>query len=309
MEQVVPSETQISLIHSKSKRKKRKKSSNKHKKKPLAILPPPLKSRKRARQITTQFHHLTREIDDIEKSSMAVSEKKAKVLAIKKQLDNMGGRQAYQSASQLSTSFFNTSKWVIGQLIQMGCKPKRPKEYRWKVLEVGAINTTLLSCDWMDVDAIDLKSTHPDIKEMDFFDLKPEGKYDTVVSSMVINCVPGALRRGEMLRRYLMHLKPTGYLFLTLPRLCLNNSKFITYSLFKELLEVLGFEIVSTKESPKVAFFCCKVSSRVPEPSVGNSAVFVLQQPQHRSFLEPPPRINKSKKFKNTFAVCLDVHE
>ncbi len=48
----------------------------------------------------------------------------------------MGGRQAYQSASLLSVSFHNTSKWVTQQLDgRMGLRPGKG-ERPLRVLEV-----------------------------------------------------------------------------------------------------------------------------------------------------------------------------
>lgn len=50
---------------------------------------------------------------------------------------------------------------------------------------MGAINTQLLSCPWLDVRAIDLNSRHERIEQRDFFDLKPSGEFQVLVSSMV----------------------------------------------------------------------------------------------------------------------------
>lgn len=73
---------------------------------------------------------------------------------------------------------------------------------------------------------------------------------------MVINCLPTAKRRGEMLAGYRDHLRPGGHLFLMLPLLCLTKSTRTTRASFAETLEKLGFRIRETRESPKVAFFC-----------------------------------------------------
>lgn len=81
---------------------------------------------------------------------------------------------------------FQTSKWFLQSV-----RALRPDwrsltgDKRLRLLEVGAINTQLLRCPWLLVRAIDLNSQHPDIEEMDFFDLLPEPVYDFVVSSMV----------------------------------------------------------------------------------------------------------------------------
>jgi len=124
---------------------------------------------------------------------------------------------------------------------------------RLKVLEVGAINTTLLDCPLLSVDAIDLHSRHKRIQQRDFFNLQIDGRYDLVVSSMVLNSVPIPSKRGEMLIKYNHHLKRGGHLCLIIPRSCL-----MTYSSerFSNLLCLgLGFRIVVERESPKLAFY------------------------------------------------------
>lgn len=87
------------------------------------------------------------------------------------------------------------------------------------------------------------------------------------LSSMVINCVPTAKRRGEMLMGYHAHLRPGGHLFLMLPLLCLTNSKHTTRTSFVATLEKAGFRIQAARDSPKVAFFCA-TAVEVPQGNV-----------------------------------------
>lgn len=122
--------------------------------------------------------------------------------------------------------------------------------------QVGAINTQLLSCPWLDVRAIDLNSRHERIEQRDFFELQPAGEFQVLVSSMVLNCVPDAESRGRMLKLMYAHLQPGGHAFLMIPLLCLRNSKFMTYSRFVAILQAVGFAVKETKDSPKVSFFC-----------------------------------------------------
>lgn len=84
---------------------------------PLApsIRPAVMKSRKRARHVTTLFHRLTRDRDlALKRGDMD------DVKECDERLEEMGGREEYQRASQLSTSFHSTSKWVLGQLAHRG---------------------------------------------------------------------------------------------------------------------------------------------------------------------------------------------
>ncbi|KAG7391405.1 hypothetical protein PHYPSEUDO_004940 [Phytophthora pseudosyringae] len=227
--------------------------------KALHIAPPRMKSRRKARQVTTTFHRLTHELDRLKQQQPADAEaqkrRSERAAEINAQLEELGGREAYQDASILNTSFHRTSKWVFQLLTRFGTRPKA-KQPPLRVLEVGAINTQLLSCPWLDVRAIDLNSRHERIEQRDFFALQPAGEFQVLVSSMVLNCVPGADKRGEMLRLYREHLKEGGLLFLMLPLLCLRHSQFMTYARFTKILEAVGFRVRETKDSPKVAFFC-----------------------------------------------------
>lgn len=249
----------------KQAKRTRKTKSIKKTRKALHVAPPRIKSRRKARHVTTIFHRLTHELDRLEQQKPAnVEMRKQRIVEIKQQLTELGGRQAYQDASILSTSFHRTSKWVFQLLTRFELRPKA-KQPPLRVLEVGAINTQLLSCPWLNVRAIDLNSRHIRIEQCDFFGLKPAGEFQVVVSSMVLNCVPSADKRGQMLRLYRQHLKKGGLLFLMLPLLCLRHSQYMTYSRFTYILEAVGFRVRETKESPKVAFFCLERTESVNE--------------------------------------------
>lgn len=206
--------------------------------------------------MTTDFHRLTHELDGVKKDArLGADERRTRVAELTARIDAIGGRAAYQDASILSTSFHRTSKWVFQLLTRLGRRPQA-KQPPLRLLEVGAINTQLLSCPWLDVRAIDLNSRHDKIEQCDFFSLSPEGEFQVIVSSMVLNCVPDPTSRGRMLQLYYEHLKPGGLLFLMIPLLCLRYSKFMTYDRFVQILEAVGFRLRETKDSPKVSFFC-----------------------------------------------------
>ena len=177
-----------------------------------------MKSRRKARFVTSQYHSIRNEITAIEKDDdiLAIDkERKKKVLDEK--LIAIGGVDKYQQASIISTSHFKTSRWVVTTLEALGLNPSTRKassgsalEYatssskgnavvgsttetscthhrssKLKVLEVGAINIQLQQCRWLDVRAIDVNSQHPSIEECDFFDVTPIAEFDAVVCSMV----------------------------------------------------------------------------------------------------------------------------
>ena len=333
----------------KSGKKRSKKS-----KAPVPLAPPSaMKSRKVARVTTTLFHQYTRERDAAQKRGDA-----AAVAAAERKIEEIGGREAYQKASQLNTSHHSTSKWVIGVLGGQGWlqgiagadetivmedkkkssgvaesaaslssrKNKVPKR-NVRLLEVGAINRELLDASTktrqrkiddktnetaeervyrLDVRAIDLRSSMIGIEEADFLqlplvDADPYQRYDAIVCSMVINCVPNAPDRGRMLALLYHQLRPSGLCFLTLPRLCLNQSRYVTTDLFRSMLtDGVGFELVKERESPKVAFFVL----RRPDEAVGTAKWRRLD-----SQFTKKPVVNKAKKFRNEFGVVLDEEE
>jgi hypothetical protein len=165
-------------------------------------------------------------------------------------------RTKYQQASALLTNVHKTtSKFVFRTITKLNLCPKR-HEPKLKTLEVGAVNTQLVDSSFLSVNAIDLKSRHPLIKEQDFFKLKPEGQYDLVVLAMVLNCVPSAKFRGIMLQNCRLHLKQDGLLFLILPSRCFPDNKREEFE--REIMLPLGFEVVLKESSPKVVSTCFK---------------------------------------------------
>lgn len=304
---------------------------NKSKKlKAIPLAPPPMKSRKRARVVTTLFHKYTRERDEALHAGDS-----DKVKELEQKIDDMGGRQEYQRASQLNTSIFSTSKWVMSVLHKLNLLPRgislhgqqpttnppiknestsndngvnfRPI----KLLEVGAINTQLLDAADnpklnLEVKAIDLQSSHEErIEEKDFF-LLPlldgsdvHKRYDVIVCSMVINCVTTPEDRGKMLFLLKRHLRPGGICFLTLPLLCLMQSQYMSKGYFNRLLtEAAGFQLLANKETPKIAFY---VLSRSLTDHVDNSFEDCLQTINNQ--WKHVPTLNRGKKYRNKFAV------
>ncbi len=133
--------------------------------------------------------------------------------------------------------------------------------------QVGAINTTLLDCPWLDVTAIDLLARHERIRQQDFFALAPALRFQAIVSSMVLNSVPTPHARGQMLRRCHDYLKDDrGHLFLMLPRSCLTHSRRLTLQAFeRRVLPHYGFRVVKEHATLKVAFFVLQAAERERE--------------------------------------------
>lgn len=236
--------------------------------KPLASWQP-LTSQKEARDVTSQFHKVTSALEALPPGK---SEPRA---ALEAELAQLGGRARYQEASMLLTSLNKSSShWVFQNVTKLSMRPARGAD-PLRVLEVGAINAQLLSCPWLAVDAIDLKSRHPKIAERDFFDLPcpPPTLYDVVCNAMVLNCVPTPRQRGLMLRRCAAMLRPGGLLALVLP---LRFAQQMGGGAVEAVLAALGLTLAATAESPKIAFFAAVRASTSPDGSSSSKSKSVL---------------------------------
>ncbi len=157
----------------------------------------------------------------------------------------------------MSTAHFNSSKYVFSTLTKFGYRPQKGQG-RLPVLEIGAINTQLLSCPWMDTLAIDIQSRHPDIQEQDFLDMPLPtggGTYGAIVCSMVLNCVVSPRDRGYMLQHAWEHLRPGGALVVGLPRRCVLASAYTSAGRWLAAMRCCGFQTLHVRQTPKLLFF------------------------------------------------------
>ena len=192
----------------------------------------PITSERQARKATSEFHH------------------------------GGGNRTTYQAASALLTDLHKTSsKFVFRTITKLNRRPGSG-EAPLKTLEVGAVNTQLLESPFLDVLAIDLKSRHPRIKEIDFFSLEPKEEYDILVLAMVLNCVPTPEARGRMLVMCRDHLKQNGLFFLILPSRCFPGDSRTWFE--NHVMKRLGFEPVTRDSTPKVFSTCFRLVEHYP---------------------------------------------
>ena len=65
------------------------------------------------------------------------------------------------------------------------------------LLDVGALGRNYVKeSKWIQVDAIDLNSQNPHIRQIDFFDFNPVIDYDIVALALVVNFVGDPRKRG-----------------------------------------------------------------------------------------------------------------
>ena len=172
------------------------------------------------------------------------------------------------------------------------------------------------------VRAIDIRSSHELIEEADYLSLSPplsspsyknktkknshpnnnhKSYYDVIVCSMVLNCVTTAMDRGRMITKMYSELNHGGLCFLTIPKLCITQSKYINQKIFEELLvSGVGFEIVNKKETPKVAFWVLKKKDMKKSKKEVEK-----QRSDWKKEWNDLCVIHRGKKYRNEFGVVL----
>lgn len=122
------------------------------------------KSLKKARKVTGAFHQIHRQLENCTSShGNKVHETRRSVketcgAQLRRELEDLGGRQAYQEASVLSTTRHRTCKWVFAMITKLGLRPGK-QAAPLRLLEVGAVNTQLISVPWLSVRAIDVQES------------------------------------------------------------------------------------------------------------------------------------------------------
>lgn len=176
------------------------------------------------------------------------------------ELERLGGFEAYQSASLYGTKHGDTSKWLLKELrplIQDKLEPGQPK---LELLDVGALEHNYTSVKWVETEAIDLHPRIPGIKRENFLEYTvPNGKLkDVVCLSLVMNFEGDPHNRGKMLAKAHEVLEEAGFLFVVLPRSCIDHSRFVTLEYFTQVLGSTGFKLVKHHLSKKLAYFLCQ---------------------------------------------------
>ncbi|ANZ77887.1 BA75_04587T0 [Komagataella pastoris] len=178
-----------------------------------------------------------------------------------------GGLDAYQVAStqgQNGKRGGDSSKYLIKWLSELelfskvGIKPN--------ALEIGCLSSqNLISTSkvFEEVVRIDLQSQESKILKQDFMQ-RPLPKNDTekfnlISCSLVLNFVPTASDRGQMLKRVTTFLKEThSYFFLVLPLPCITNSRYCTQEHVAKLMSSLGFQELKFYQAQKIAYWLYK---------------------------------------------------
>ena len=181
--------------------------------------------------------------------------------------------ELYQRASRLGQSSDRGGDTSVVLVDWLNDDMSRYPSYtKFRMLEVGSLSVqnACSRVSNLEVRRIDLRAQEPGIEEVDFMELSlPESlpghshhyphHFDIVSLSLVLNFVPDPAGRGEMLRRVRSFLRPGQSstfpcLFLVLPLACVDNSRYLTESLLREMMVSLGFVVMKTKKTSKLYY-------------------------------------------------------
>lgn len=207
----------------------------------------------------------------------------AKAAAIEKEIESHGGIESYQHASligQSSDRGGDSSRILMEWLAPVlpALKERASNGQQMRMLEVGALSTTN-ACSksrLFEMERIDLNSQSEGIKQQDFMERPlpedPKERFDIISLSLVLNYVPDAIGKGDMLLRTLDFLKPPNYpesalqesfpsLYLVLPAPCVLNSRYMDEATLETIMESLGYVMVKKKLSNKLVYYLWRLAT------------------------------------------------
>ncbi|KAI0399918.1 putative methyltransferase-domain-containing protein [Xylaria palmicola] len=247
---------------------------------PPTVQKPKSISRKATRGLINTIHQLEK------KKAQAVAKgDKAAEAAANAEIASLGGIGKYQQASlqgQRHDRGGDSSRVLMEWLKPEFAAPGLTADASVRMLEVGALSTTneCSRSGFFDVDRIDLNSQGDGILQQDFMKRPvPAGDaetFDIISLSLVLNFVPDAQGRGDMLLRTLHFLKEPATeestsafpcLFLVLPAPCVTNSRYMDEPLLESIMNALGYTKTHSKITQKLVYYLwrrSRVSIEVP---------------------------------------------
>ncbi|MCJ1307587.1 hypothetical protein MMC25_001234 [Agyrium rufum] len=262
-------------------------------------------SSRSTRTLIRQYHTLEKRLAQAKRAQDV-----SLVSDLRAQLSGLGGLKSYQQASlsgQSAERGGDSSK-VLMQWLEPYIRTSTSSggAQKFRLLEVGALSphNECSKSAAFDVTRIDLHSQHPSILTQDFMqrplpsngeDLSKDG-FDVVSLSLVVNFVPDAHGRGEMLRRVGKFLRTTNTqsdpaidaddeplkreiispfpcLFLVLPAPCVLNSRYLDEDRLQAMLESLGYALVDKKLAKKLVYYLWHLERRDSGKAFGKDEI------------------------------------
>lgn len=188
---------------------------------------------------------------------------------IDSEIKKRGGLETYQTASTLGQDGKrggDSSKILVKWIKELGNEINTDT-----ALEIGCLsskNEISTSKIFKSITRIDLHSQEPNIIEEQDFLKRPlpqidEEKFDCISCSLVVNFVPSAEQRGEMLCRMCDFLNEPRYdknsfLFFVIPLPCVENSRYCNLETMDLIFSKLGFEKMKYHQTHKLAYWLLK---------------------------------------------------
>jgi 25S rRNA (adenine2142-N1)-methyltransferase len=200
----------------------------------------------------------------------------AEAVELEAQIEKLGGIKAYQQASIQGQSIDRggDSSVVLMKWLEPTSDALSKNEPKLRLLEVGALSTSNVCSrsGHFDVQRIDLNSQGDGILQQDFMErpLPKSGaeKFDIISLSLVLNYVPDATGRGEMLKRTCQFLDTRHRidrdsaiqavfpaLFLVLPAPCVTNARYMDESRLGKIMNSLGYVLLQRKQTLKLVYY------------------------------------------------------
>ncbi|USP75840.1 hypothetical protein yc1106_03114 [Curvularia clavata] len=228
----------------------------------------------RSRTIIRTHHRLQKEhAAALKKADLSTAEEIARAI------EKNGGIKTYQAASkqgQAKDRGGDSSKVLVEWLQKSHVLPAKGKNHsipELRCLEIGALSTKNEISKYsgaINMTRIDLNSQGPGIEKQDFMQrplpTTDSERFDIISLSLVLNYVPDAVGRGEMLKRLTKFLRtntakvdsslPTlPALFFVLPRPCVDNSRYLDEALLLQIMGRLGFNMSCSKKTSKLSYY------------------------------------------------------
>lgn len=171
-----------------------------------------------------------------------------------------GGLEKYQVASiygQESKRGSDSSKWLFETMPEL-----KSRKDDLRVLEIGSLSTqNIISRYAKTITRIDLNSNEPGILKQDFMERPlPKGndeKFNLISCSLVLNFVPTAKGRGQMMQRFEKFLdksQEAPLIFIVLPLSCFSNSRYCDKAHFEKISNSLGYKMTKYSEAKKLVY-------------------------------------------------------
>ncbi|KAI0481745.1 putative methyltransferase-domain-containing protein [Xylaria cf. heliscus] len=234
-------------------------------------------SRKATRGLINTIHQLEK------KKAQAIAKgDSATEAAVDAEIASLGGIQKYQLASlqgQRNDRGGDSSRVLMEWLKPGFSTSGLTADGSVRMLEVGALSTAneCSKSGFFDMERIDLNSQGDGILQQDFMKrpLPTDDRqtFDIISLSLVLNFVPDAQGRGDMLLRTLDFLKRPHTteshdkfpcLFLVLPAPCVTNSRYMDESLLEKIMNALGYTKTNSKITQKLVYYLWRRTLRVP---------------------------------------------